>query len=448
MASIRERLLAVEDDFVYALASGNDALVAFHDNWERLMEDVDAALQSNCLENDLGALVYATAMRVATLVDISEDLHTSYESCTAQLVDQLEVFMSDLTLLDMPAPRDRNIQKPSAFTTPVSCPPSATRKRRRASEPDYEYENGGQLYKRHRVSDEPQVSGIERGCQPFETEQVLSSHHYHVSLSPSPLRVVPKRKRRFSDAEPADPAPVHKRRYIGPRLHAVSDSYITGRSIESSTETATIPPSPARPCSAQASTSTSQPVEAPSEQSNTLSSLEVTAREQSTSSDLPDLDGASLALPGLDSLDVFLETIFQRHDITGSPVFVSGSDIPKALQDNPAAGLAQHSSQPYLSSSASDTVSTPASSTPSSPRSAPDTPLMDTDILKFDLGASQCFPIGDEWRSGEETQLHSFFDAIPPLSESKWTCSPIAASWLDVSRLISPSLDEEFESLL
>ncbi|KAL7285447.1 hypothetical protein ACG7TL_000544 [Trametes sanguinea] len=442
-SSLKERLLSAEDDFLSALADGSDALFAFTNRWERLVQDVDAAIQANCLDTDVSALAHVTSMRIATLADASDELYATYESCTTQLIDQIQVVMSDLTLLDHPAPP----QPPSTtLAIPIPCPTSATRKRRRSSSP--EYENLDKHSKRSRVSTDYNLPRDE--CQ-----TIVANHNVQRPLASAPF-AAPSRKRRFSDSEPTDSMRPQKRRYAGPRLHAVSDSYVASHSAKPRIQTAAARFSPIaahmNESTAKLSLETrSERPPSPSSPDSTHLPTSKDATELNVRNGLSGQDDVSVSLPGLDGLDAFLESIFQVQDPIITPASRLGPTTPRSpshlLYGSPTSEVIVQPSQSSPSSSDSDTGSSPASSMPSSPRSAPTTPSLDAEILKFDLGASQCFP-ADDWSLGDEFQLDSFIDVIPPLPEVKWPGSPMDSCWIDVSGLISPSLDEDFESLL
>ncbi|KAI9065941.1 A mating type homeodomain transcription factor [Trametes sanguinea] len=447
MSSLKQRLLSAEDEFISALADGDDALVAFADKWERLLEEADVAFHDHCPDSDMGALVYTTSIRIATLAESSSELYARHESFAAQLTDQLEALMSDLAIFDS-SPLS---QIP---TTLPPCTTSIKSKRRRTSSPEREltYEPT----KRRRVIADPPSCGEDRKSSPSGDSYTSPATFYPPSPS-LPRDTVPSRKRRCSDSEPTSDAPPHKRRYVGPRLHAVSDSFVASRFVGASGQGIT------RPLSSNNPNPDQRPIIQPLHMSSGQQSLgssspdcaEIERYEPprlDVCNVLPDLDPATLPLPGLDSLDAFLETIFQTHDSIIPHPPLPRCDTPYSpshfLQKGPASGAVHHSSDSSTSASDSDTGSSPASSTPSSPRSFPATPLLDADILKFDLGSSQCFPTDDEWLLRTEFQLDSFYDAPPTLPETKWPFSSVGSSWIDVSRLIRPSLDEEFESLL
>ncbi|OSD03247.1 A mating type homeodomain transcription factor [Trametes coccinea BRFM310] len=446
MSSLKQRLLSADRDFVSALGHGIDALVAFDRSWERLIDDVDAAFRTTGLDDDICALVHATATRIANLADSSDSQLAYCKSFTAELVDQIQDIMSNLTLTDSSDPTQTSVRTSLETSTIPNAP--NTRKRQRTPSSEYDEYDGAILSsKRCRITS----PALEDKCQKFPAGlacSIISNSGRHVAASTTPSSsVASNRKRRFSESEPVEPVPPCKRRYIGPRLHAVSDSFIAPRLNETKTQaTATSllhvdPDLDKSPISWL--------VDELAEQSSNLPSSDpINSSSNANSGGLelydavPNINGASLSLPNLDNLDAFLETIFLPHDSIVVPTSLAGHSTPsvpsRALRGSPSSSC----------SSDSDSGSSPASSTPSTPRFSPATPSLDSDILKFDLGASQYFPLNDEWAPGDELQLSSFFDVVPPLPEVKWPSSSIDSSWLDVSRLVSPSLDEDLDSLL
>ncbi|KAJ3006364.1 hypothetical protein NUW54_g3966 [Trametes sanguinea] len=440
MVSLKARLLAAERDFVSALIEGGGSLVAFNDRWEQLLRDVDTALETNCLDHELSALAHATATRIAALADLSEEAYASCELVSAQLVGQLEVMVSDLTLHDNDSlSLDKESTPPLALTIPrVSATPSLRKRRRTSSPEDEDVNHSAKRYRTSSLSSASEETPESGPAKPTDPG------------TPTSPPLVLNRKRRFSDSEPVIDAPPQKRRFIGPRLHAVSDSFI---SPTRSTCTATAPRTTSLVDGLPEYPPIAQLVDTPTESSDHTDRESSSPNNDSTRLEicnaLADLDDVSLTLPGLDSLDAFLETIFHTHDSIFHPPSISDrltlSSPSHDMHQACLTGAKHLPSQSSPSSSDSDSGSSPASSMPSSPRSVPTTPSLDAEILKFDLGASQCFPI-DDWSIGAEYQLNPF-DAIPPVPETKWPYSPISSSWLDVSRLISPSLDGDFESL-
>nr|BDS00037.1 HD1-like protein without homeodomain [Mycoleptodonoides aitchisonii] len=98
MASLQERLSHVEDDLFVALQGGRDALDAFDVKWTNLLHDIS---QESCLDDETGALAYATASRVAVLAELFADLADDYEELTADITGDLESILSRMTLADI-----------------------------------------------------------------------------------------------------------------------------------------------------------------------------------------------------------------------------------------------------------------------------------------------------------------------------------------------------------
>ena len=120
MSSLRQRLLAAESDFLAALGSGDGTLVTFNDHWERLLADVDSALETASLDSETASLAHTVTLRLVTLADASAEIYSSCNALTTQLMDQVDTLMSELTLLDRP--QTEILQHPSS---PSSGPPQS-----------------------------------------------------------------------------------------------------------------------------------------------------------------------------------------------------------------------------------------------------------------------------------------------------------------------------------
>ncbi|KAI1783070.1 hypothetical protein LXA43DRAFT_366303 [Ganoderma leucocontextum] len=248
--SLKQRLLSIEDDFVSALVKGGDALTAFEDRWEILLEDIDSASQ-NGLDCEVLAIAHATSTRLAALADTSVELLDSYNEITSQLVDQVDSLMGELSLTDHRPPQTINRRSWSESALPnhpvpqsIYYPPeSAPRKRRRGSRSDAE--TPVQASKRQRVSSiplPPKKRGARKPPQssPHVPPRISSpspepAYPYSNAVASTPSSQSPStppvtrtsRKRGLSDADISTTPPPGKRLYAGPRLHAVSDTFLT-----------------------------------------------------------------------------------------------------------------------------------------------------------------------------------------------------------------------------
>lgn len=245
MLSIKSRLLAAEEEFVSALTRGEHAVLEFNERWEALVEELNGVYDSAELEPELCTLAHTTAVRVAALADASIDVFNSCDSVAVRLMDQLDTLMFDLTLHDTPspiAPSPSLLPSLLASRTPSpSCLKanySDGRKRRRSESSDCgpykrkRYVYGLLAVFRSLTHVHPSLSTATATSLNSTMTKTDSRPrfpiHAKTSLSvPQELDTIRRPlKRRMSDADTMPPKG-SKRLHIGPRLHAVSDSFTT-----------------------------------------------------------------------------------------------------------------------------------------------------------------------------------------------------------------------------
>ncbi|KAI0756832.1 hypothetical protein C8Q80DRAFT_1130723 [Daedaleopsis nitida] len=233
MSTLKSRLLCVETDFISALVEGNDALSAFDQRWEQLLDELNNALSTDTLDMETSSLAHATASRMATLADISAEVIDNYNILTSQLIGQLDTMMSDLSLSDISVPIGRVSPAPSVND-------SVSRKRRRSHELSSD-SSTSPCTKRARIAPHcaspPSTLRTPRSESPAGCSQIpipceSQPHQSLPSVSASSLSPCLKRKRRASMTDtlknPITSGPFQ----VGPRLHAVSDSFLPVRSSE------------------------------------------------------------------------------------------------------------------------------------------------------------------------------------------------------------------------
>lgn len=100
MTTFKNRLLTAEQEFLVALGEGDSAVSVFDGRWQRLIAELDVAMDSGTLDDETSALAHTISLRIAILADTSADLVENYNAFTAQLVDQMTGLMSELALHD------------------------------------------------------------------------------------------------------------------------------------------------------------------------------------------------------------------------------------------------------------------------------------------------------------------------------------------------------------
>ncbi|KAG5640228.1 hypothetical protein DXG03_009767 [Asterophora parasitica] len=92
MASIDERLSLVEDNFLLAAVEGGPSLVAFHDNWLVLLEDIDHAARTANITEETLTTADVVSSRIAFLTDQIMDFKSSSDALKDDLEDVFAQF--------------------------------------------------------------------------------------------------------------------------------------------------------------------------------------------------------------------------------------------------------------------------------------------------------------------------------------------------------------------
>lgn len=247
MLSLKDRLLAAEDDFLTALREGGQSIVTFDQHWTSLFEDIQLAEDNGDVDTETLELAHTTAVRLSILSEASVDIINTHNSITCNLMGQLDSLMSELSLSDCPSPS--------------SSPPHTRRslKRQRGASSDPEVDT--RSHKRRRDTNQTSsCSALPRCATSYDryklglisacrlthesesstfpirfmdvrnVETLLPIHSpgqtacatRPIQTSSSPGSYLGSRKRRLSDSDVSTPS---KRLFRGPRLHAVSDTY-------------------------------------------------------------------------------------------------------------------------------------------------------------------------------------------------------------------------------
>ncbi|KAI0652024.1 hypothetical protein C8Q79DRAFT_935831 [Trametes meyenii] len=415
MCSLQDRLISMEDDFVSALIEGDAAVVAFNQRWERLVDDIDVALQDNNLDDGILALVHVTATRIATLADITADVYTSYNAFTTELVDQIEELMSELTLVDHPHASldDRSLHVPLE-TRPVAAP-----KRRRSPES----RASSNPAKRQRVGSLSQndlnISGQPLHKNMFGVSSLLPSSRHttpkSTSLGSSPSPDVDRnpltRKRRLSETDLFGPPDSRKRPHIGPRLHAVSDSFA-------------VPHLPEEPLAL----------------GDPVTVADLSALEPLGANDVCNLFenvDAMSSLSELASLDTLLKSIL---DPNIPSIVLPTSRCNTVCEDNSSGTISTPSPAAAQTYSPAPSSSR-GSSTSSSPHLSPATPPMNAGPLDFNLGTLD-YAISPPLSADEHFQFVPLLDRFMPYYEAEAPPMSLAAYSQESQGLLSRKLDD------
>ncbi|KAI0688025.1 hypothetical protein C8T65DRAFT_127355 [Cerioporus squamosus] len=239
MSSLQQQLLSIEDDFLKALGEGGDTLCIFEERWQKLLVDVEAALDSGSLDEETSALAHTTALRVATLADASAELFASRDEITLDLMAQVDTLMAQVSVSDE--------STPSLPVRHIESEVMSSRKRRRdSSESPAPYAHSNDRSKRRRCRskklNDQCTSPLSLPQHPISRshDNVLASFEYCPSSlsrsrhSPAPSSLSTDspsdgtnnpRKRRASDTDLSCLSRQSKRMYMGPRVHAVSDTF-------------------------------------------------------------------------------------------------------------------------------------------------------------------------------------------------------------------------------
>ncbi|KAH9898222.1 hypothetical protein C8Q73DRAFT_663973 [Cubamyces lactineus] len=223
MLSLQDRLILAEDEFFAALAEGDAALSTFNERWEKLVEDLNEAADSIGLDVETSQLAHTTALRLITLADTSIELYANYNTITSQLMGQIDELMSELTLSDVSRDFRGRTKRRRDQTY------SGSRSRSRSASPSVVY------HKKRRLATLNPLSPT--SCShhdpssmpsPLTSSPQISVPSYPTPNPPTPIdhsRHHNVGKRRFSDTDTLLTCHPAKKRRVGPRLHAVSDSF-------------------------------------------------------------------------------------------------------------------------------------------------------------------------------------------------------------------------------
>lgn len=100
MESFRQRLLHVEDDLLSAMIEGPSSLKAFHRDWASLCSDIQHAIESSNIDDELLSIASTTAQRVEILADTSHCLYMENEVVGSDLMNEVATILSDMTVAD------------------------------------------------------------------------------------------------------------------------------------------------------------------------------------------------------------------------------------------------------------------------------------------------------------------------------------------------------------
>lgn len=240
--SIVDRLLSAEDEFSSAIVEGGQALVAFNERWERLLIDVDAC-EAGVLDTSTSSLIHTVATRISELAEASIDLYTTCNSLTSELMTQLDLSMVELSLHDSAREKNsvRSLSQPRSDVLSPHGPDTVMthRKRRHSSEPScvrpckrtryvWSYtrhgshsESGNSTTVVAEATNPPCFARCRPSLPPRLKEPLEDIEHTEGGRT---------LKRRRSEANLDDTSAGDcKRLYTGPRLHAVSDSFVPHR---------------------------------------------------------------------------------------------------------------------------------------------------------------------------------------------------------------------------
>ncbi|KAJ8488500.1 hypothetical protein ONZ51_g3521 [Trametes cubensis] len=370
MSSLRERLISAEDEFYNALIEGDDAVALFNMRWEVLLDDVNASFDAAALDTETITLAHTTALRIATLADTSIELFSSYDRFTTKLVDDLNTLMSELTFDDTPRePMSRVVaEKPLSsmpYTGTVPEPPLLRRR-----------DDDAGVNPLYPVNPSPDVAAA-------------AVPHYRSS-----------RKRRLSESDSTE-SPRPLKLHVGPRLHAVSDSY----------------PSRPRPHA-------SVPTPAAHSLDSILPNRDET-NDEAGCIDLSPLLAFSPDSPS-SSTDVDLVSTCYSHS-QPTPLLPSLDDLDKLLSSYFEHDLPAHSTRPHTIRGMSpelysDSSSAGSISCPATPPSAPTPPTFPYYTFETLLAEAQRKGTGDSSgqdfaQAGDATSDSLFFGDVVSSSE-------------------------------
>ncbi|TBU49919.1 hypothetical protein BD309DRAFT_1076080 [Dichomitus squalens] len=321
MSSLQDELLLIEDAFIAALSEGNKSLSAFESRWQELTLRLDHA--HDTLDAETSKLAYTTSLRLAALAEASVDIIDIQDNISSELVKELDALLSELTLDD-----DWSLMRSHCLvaTSPSSVGGSSQSRKRRREGDDTPQRSTPSHKRRRSTSHEVHAPVLLESANdaasikaPSLPDALSQPNHQYFGQNTRGVRP-PTRKRRLSSTD-MGPAPAStKRLYIGPRLHAVSDSYISLRRETASERSFSPPPSPA-----PKATHASEPAVSSSEHIQQAKPM----GSQDPSDCLTDLtistpwDDASqvVPLPELQELDDFIKSLLHPiHPAVAIPI--------------------------------------------------------------------------------------------------------------------------------
>ncbi|EIN13979.1 hypothetical protein PUNSTDRAFT_140386 [Punctularia strigosozonata HHB-11173 SS5] len=100
MASdIRERLLSAEQQLLNAVTSGGTSLLDFHVTWDALSVDVERAVESNSLDEQMRSIANSVTSRVSILVEHFLKLNSSSSSFQSSFLDTVEHILNSTDII-------------------------------------------------------------------------------------------------------------------------------------------------------------------------------------------------------------------------------------------------------------------------------------------------------------------------------------------------------------
>ncbi|RPD55903.1 hypothetical protein L227DRAFT_296777 [Lentinus tigrinus ALCF2SS1-6] len=400
--SLTQRLLSVEEDFLSALFEGGEAFSAFVKRLETLARDIDSL--SPTTEPAVLDLVHATSMRLAALAGTSVRLFQTCDGFTSELIVEVDSLMAELSIADEPA----RSSSPESDGTLVGMEAPATRgphpKRRREDVAEASAQEPLATKRRRVLPSQSSRSKKHQSYNPPKRAPLPSPSASDPRLPLSPPQLVPStsststpsRKRRLSDAgvitQQSQP---YKRLHVGPRVHAVSDSFVPQRTLENTRAVSPVP-------STEGDCSSSLLPAAIAD----LPTLDVLSTSVELQKDLTNIDlhegfdlyresypyDGTLSLSTPDHLDLFIQSLLDPSSSTTSTL---PSDHASVRDDTPLLS-------PYIPAS-------PTTPSPASTPSCPSTPLLNSGLDYYPASY-----LHSETGTEDEAWLNTFsLDPIP-----------------------------------
>ncbi|KAH9937293.1 uncharacterized protein B0H18DRAFT_969968 [Fomitopsis serialis] len=118
MTSIRERLLAIEAEFLSSVVSGTAALETFSDQWRDILADVASAVEMSNLDEETISLAHAVSSNIDAFASSFEDFFVAADEIQTTMDTELEDALSRLVLGTDEGEQDLSMaMKPSPFIT-------------------------------------------------------------------------------------------------------------------------------------------------------------------------------------------------------------------------------------------------------------------------------------------------------------------------------------------